>query len=97
MSVTTPEGKLKAICRAWLREIGAYIFSPVAFGTTTTLDDLVCLRGHFVGIEYKRPDTRPKPTPRQDFIAAQIERAGGKVFICYDFDELQDWIKTHVL
>ena len=94
MSKATPEGKLKAECRAWLRAQGAYIFSPVAFGTTTTVDDLVCFKGAFIGIEYKRPDTRPKPTPRQEFIMGQIRAAGGEAIVVYELSHLKSVFYT---
>ena len=90
MSKQTPEGKLKAECRAWLRAQGAYVFSPVQVGMgAATLDDLVCWKGKFVGLEYKRPDTRPPPTKRQEMVMAQIETAEGWAFVVYDLGELQ--------
>ncbi len=89
MNKAAPEGKMKAECRTWLRSQGAYIFSPVTFGTAATLDDLVCYLGHFVGLEYKRPDTCPPPTPRQKFIIEQIRAAGGHAWVVYSLNELQ--------
>ena len=85
-----PEAKLKAECRAWMRSQGAYVFSPVQMGYgAATLDDLVCWEGKFVAIEYKRPDTRPLPTRRQAFVAAEIEKAGGFAATVYTLRELQ--------
>lgn len=90
MTASTPEGKLKAACRAWMREQGAYVFSPVQVGLgATTLDDLVCYRGWFIGIEYKRPDIRPKPTVRQRLTIKQIERAAGLTLVCHELDEIR--------
>lgn len=40
-----------------------------------TLDDLVCLRGRFIGIEYKAPGK--VPTARQNLTMEQIRQAGG--------------------
>ena len=91
----TPEGKLKRICRAWLREDGAYVFSPVQMGYgAATVDDLVCWRGRFVAIEYKRPDTRPPPTPRQKVILQQVAAAGGWTLVVYDLGELQSVLRS---
>ena len=89
MSKQTPEGKLKTICRAWLRAQGAYVFSPVQVGMgAATLDDLVCYEGQFVGLEYKRPDTRPKPTKRQEAVIAHIEAAGGVAVPVYELADV---------
>ena len=74
----TPEGRTKAKVRQYLRQRGAYIYSPVPTGYgATTLDDLVCLDGVFVAIEYKRAGK--KPTPRQREIMRAIEEAHGVV------------------
>ena len=89
-----PEAKLKLECRAWLRSIGAYVFSPVQMGMgTTTVDDLVCIRGLFLGVEYKRPDMRPEPTPRQKRIMQEIASAGGATQVVYELADLQDRVR----
>lgn len=87
------EAKLKAECRAWLREQGAYVFSPVQMGYgASTVDDLVCWQGEFIGLEYKRPDTRPKPTPRQNRVLDEIRRARGRACTIYSLDSLRAWL-----
>jgi hypothetical protein len=87
-----PEAKLKAECRAWLREQGAYVFSPVQMGYgAATVDDLVCIEGRFFGIEYK---VQPKkPTPRQEKTLEEILEAGGIVCVIYDFEELKKIVR----
>lgn len=81
----TEEGKLKDRCRAYLTKIGAYRFSPVQQGYgAPTLDDLVCIKGRFIGIEYKAPGK--KPTPRQEQTMAAIKAAGGAAFWCDSFE-----------
>ena len=72
----TPEGRVKKKVRDYLKSIGCYYFSPVQMGLgTTTLDDLCCIGGKFVGIEYKAEGKIP--TPRQQLTMSQIRRAGG--------------------
>jgi len=71
----TPEGKLKAYARKRLRALGAYVFSPVQMGYgSTTLDDLCCWQGRFVGIEYKQQGK--EPTARQYAVMEQMKTAG---------------------
>jgi hypothetical protein len=71
-----PEAKEKIKVRAYLKKRGAYRFSPVQMGIgASTLDDLVCLHGRFVGIEYKALGKRP--TPRQELTIREIRMAGG--------------------
>jgi hypothetical protein len=76
----TPEGKVKAEIKAYLREIGAYFFMPVQTGYGATgLDFFVCYQGQFYGIEAKRPGK--KPTAMQGAIIELINRAGGIAFV----------------
>ncbi len=72
----TPEAYVRDNVRKYLKAIGAYRFAPVQIGMgAATLDDLVCVGGRFVGIEYKRPGK--VPTPRQRLTMTEIHRAGG--------------------
>lgn len=72
----TPEGLVKKPVRAYIKAIGGYRFSPVQMGLgATTLDDLCCIAGKFVGIEYKA--LGKTPTPRQRLTITEIRRAGG--------------------
>ena len=72
----TPEAYTRDAVRKYLKAIGAYRFSPVQMGLgATTLDDLCCIGGRFVGIEYKAPGK--VPTPRQRLTMDEIRRAGG--------------------
>ena len=72
----TPEGFVKDKVRKYLKSIGAYRFSPVQMGIgSPTLDDLCCIGGRFVAIEYKREGKLP--TPRQNLTMGDVRRAGG--------------------
>lgn len=72
----TPEGRTKKKLRTYLKAIGAYRFSPVQMGLgQTTVDELCCIRGRFVGIEVKAEGN--VPTARQEMTMKEIQRAGG--------------------
>lgn len=72
----TPEAYTRDAVRKYLKASGAYKFSPVQMGLgAATLDDLCCIGGKFVAIEYKRPGGIP--TARQRFTMNEIIRAGG--------------------
>ena len=72
----TPEGREKKKVRAYLRSIGGYGYYPIPMGMgVSTLDDLWCLGGKFVAIEYKREGKLP--TPRQNLTMGDVRRAGG--------------------
>lgn len=87
----TPEGKVKKECRAYLKSIGAYVFSPVQMGYgAPALDDYICFRGAFVGIEYKRAEGG-KLTLRQESTIASILRSGGRAIVICSAEELKRW------
>ena len=72
----TPEAYTRDPVRKYLKALGAYRFAPVQMGLgATTLDDLCCVRGRFIGVEYKAPGKIP--TPRQRLSMDEIRRAGG--------------------
>ncbi len=92
----TEEAALKYKCRNYLKQLGAYRFSPVQMGYgTTTIDDLCCIRGRFVGIEYK---ARGKvPTPRQTQCMGAIQAAGGCSFWCDSYESFMLNMAAHGL
>ena len=72
----TPEAYTRDAVRKYLKAIGAYRFAPVQMGLgAATLDELCCIGGKFVGIEYKGPGKIP--TVRQQLTMTEIRRAGG--------------------
>ena len=83
----TPEGRVKAEIKAYLNSIGAYWFMPVQTGYgTSTVDFLVCYRGYFIAIEAKAPGKMP--TKFQELTMEKIRKAGGKVYVVHDMEEL---------
>lgn len=78
MKEIVDEADVKEVYRAWLREQGAYVFSPVQMGYgQSTIDDLVCWRRCFIGIEAKHPQKLRKASPRQVQVLDNITAAGG--------------------
>jgi hypothetical protein len=86
-AMRTPEAAIKKQIREWLRQEGAYIFSPVQMGYgASTLDLLVCWKGRFVAIEVKAEGK--KLTPRQELLTSEIRAAGGRAFTAYSVDDV---------
>jgi hypothetical protein len=85
---STPEGKVKEKVKRAFKElkqqlgIEVYYHMPVQNGMgAPTLDFVGCIRGQFFGIEAKAPGK--KPTERQLMTIADMEAAGGKIYV-YD-------------
>ena len=88
----TPEGKVKAQVKDFLKARGAYFFMPVQTGYgATSLDFLGCYNGRFFAIETKAPGG--KPTARQRFTMEQMTAAGGRCIWIWDIAQLHYWWK----
>jgi hypothetical protein len=94
--MSTPEHKIKTkVNKVLAHWEGVYKFMPVQQGFgAPTLDYLVSVNGHFLGIETKAPGK--KPTPRQLETIKQITAAGGTaIVIDGDMAELNAFLNTH--
>lgn len=89
----TPEGRVKERVKRVLQKFKAYYHMPVQNGLgAPSLDFIGCFYGLYFAVETKAPGG--KPTPRQENTIAEIERAGGKVFVIDgDTGALEDWMK----
>ena len=96
--MSTPEAKVKAKIDKMLSEFkGVWFYSPQSgiYGAAGIPDRVACINGHFVGIEAKADRTK-KPTRLQSQCMAKIERAGGKCFVVYD-DETLEQVRQYVI
>lgn len=84
-----PEARIKANIRAWFLSKGAYVFAPVQMGMgASTVDQLICLKGKFIGIESKVPGKHP--TARQLQTLQAITDAGGQAFMATSLEDVKE-------
>lgn len=78
--MTTPEGKVKEQVKRLFKKYGIYYHMPVMNGMgSPTLDFNACCNGYYVTVETKAPGKHP--TARQQITMAEIQAAGGFVFV----------------
>lgn len=85
--MTTPEGKTKDRIKTVLKsfEPQLYYHMPVQNGMgAPTLDFIVCVNGVYVTIEAKAWQEGKEPTKRQKETMAEVDGAGGFVFVVDD-------------
>lgn len=92
----TPESKVKRWTDEMLKAERVWFYPPQAgpFGGAGIPDRMCCVEGQLVGIECKADATK-KPTALQLKVMADIEKAGGKCFVVYDRDtveQVREWI-----
>lgn len=88
---TTPEGKIKNKLDKMLKSEKVWYYSPQAgpFGRAGVPDRVAILEGQFVGIECKADRTK-KPTALQLKCMKEIEMAGGKCFVVFDDETIEE-------
>lgn len=86
----TPEGRVKAIVKKYLREIGAYYYMPVqnGMGVVGVPDFIVCLGGRFIAIETKAPGKEATVTANQQRQMDAIKKAGGDAYVVTSLDDM---------
>lgn len=94
--MATPEGRIKAALDKMLKAEGVWFYPPQAgpFGGAGIPDRVAVVGGLFLGVECKS-DASKKPTALQLKVMADIEKAGGKCFVVYDketIEQVREWI-----
>lgn len=87
----TPEGKVKAAVKRWLKAKGVWYFMPVqtGMGVSGIPDLLCCWQGTFIAIETKAPGKRGNVTELQKYQMEGIRRAGGVAVVVDDASQLE--------
>ena len=84
---TTPEGKVKAAVKAFLKTLAnCWFYMPVSngMGTMGIPDIIVCYKGIFLAIETKAPGKLANTTPLQKAQINGINQAGGYAIVVDD-------------
>lgn len=86
----TPEGRVKAAVKTFLKSKGAWYCMPIGtgYGNSGVPDFLVCWRGRFIAIETKAPGKRGNTTVMQDKQIMGIHQAGGSAVVVDDVNQL---------
>lgn len=88
----TPEGKVKASVKAWLKARGIWYCTPAGtgFGASGVPDFLCCWQGRLLAIEAKAQGNRHGTTQLQDKQLAAIAAAGGIALVVDDVKQLDE-------
>lgn len=90
--MATPEGKIKRWFDKMLKDEGVWFFSPQAgpYGKAGIPDriGIIPVTGQLFGAEIKA-DASKKPTALQERCMAEITSAGGKCFVVYDKETIE--------
>ena len=86
----TPEGRVKAKVKDWLKANGIWFCMPMGtgFGSSGVPDFLCCWNGRFLAIETKAPGKAGNTTALQDIQLASIQAAEGIALVVDDVSVL---------
>lgn len=89
---TTPEGKVKAKVKEWLKARGIWYCMPIGtgMGSGGVPDFVCCWAGRFLAIETKAPGKRKNTTVLQDRQIAAIHAALGSAYVIDDVAQLDE-------
>lgn len=86
----TPEGKVKAAVKTWLKARGIWFCMPMGtgYGNSGVPDFICCWNGRFLAIETKAPGKRSNTTVMQDNQIMGIHRANGMAIVVDNIEQL---------
>jgi hypothetical protein len=95
----TPEGRVKAKVKDYLKSIGAWYYMPVSngMGRVGCPDILVCYRGLFMAFETKAPGKIKNVTPNQQREIDEITRAYGLACVVDDVEQVKEAINAKII
>lgn len=91
----TPEGRVKAQVRTYLKARGVWYYQPVqnGMGRVGIPDFVCCWRGRFLVIETKAPGKRANTTPNQDRVIDEILAHEGLALVIDDVAQLIEYME----
>jgi hypothetical protein len=95
----TPEGKVKAKVKDYLKSIGAWYYMPVTngMGRVGCPDIIVCYKGLFMAFETKAPGKIKNVTPNQEREISDIQRANGLALVVDDVEQVKEAINAKII
>lgn len=92
LMATTPESKVKAAVRQWLKARKVWHFMPVSngMGQMGIPDIIACYDGRFLAIETKAPGKRGNTTPLQKRQLQGIADSNGLAIVVDDATQLDE-------
>lgn len=78
----------------YLTKEGAYVVKVITASKKGVPDLLACYKGHFVGIEVKKPTTKANASELQLYNIKKIHEAGGLAIVAWDVKGVESALAT---
>lgn len=99
MTTSKLEGNLKSECLRWVKPLSEVWFIVVVGSGVQgsgVPDVLLCVNGHFVACEFKRPDGKGVTSEIQKAKINRIRKAGGRAEVIDSFDGFKELIGEYL-
>jgi hypothetical protein len=93
MTTSKLEGDLQKECLRWVKSLPeVWVLKVVGSATQASgvPDILMCVNGHFVAVELKRPDGKGRVSDIQKAQIERIQRAGGVAVVVDSFEKFKE-------
>jgi len=93
MTTSKLEGELQKECLRWVKSLPeVWVLKVVgsAVQASGVPDILMCVNGHFVAVELKRPEGKGRVSDIQKAQIERIQRAGGTAVVVDSFEKFKE-------
>ena len=98
MTTSKLEGELQKECLRWVKSLPeVWVLKVVgsAVQASGVPDIIMCINGHFVAVELKRPDGKGRVSDVQIAQIERIRRAGGTAVVVNSFDAFKEVVNDY--
>jgi len=98
MTTSKLEGDLQKECLRWVKSLPeVWVLKVVGSATQASgvPDILMCVNGHFVAVELKRPDGKGRVSDIQKAQIERIQRAGGVAVVVDSFEKFKEVVNVY--
>lgn len=99
MTTSNLEGDLQKKCLRWVKCLSGVWFLKVVGSATQASgvpDIIMCINGHFVAVELKRPDGKGRVSDIQEAQIERIKRAKGVAEVVDSFDDFKALVEEYL-
>ena len=98
MTTSKLEGGLQKECLRWAKSLPeVWVLKVVGSATQASgvPDIIMCINGHFVAVELKRPDGKGRVSDIQKAQIERIQRAGGAAVVVNSFEGFKEVVNDY--
>lgn len=81
----------------WLEAEGYYVVKVISASKSGVPDLLCCVKGYFVAIEVKTPNTRNNVSELQKYNLDTVLKSGGYSLVAWELEQVKEYINAVII